>query len=549
VKLALALLLGAGLAAQDKPADAPPKNGSIGGTVTAGSGGPPMKGVEVYVRRNSAQEKMAITDERGRYELRDVAPGQVRVSANAPDSSGRTGFGPSAARQVTLLPGQELSSVDFRMLIHGQIAGKVVDQNKEPVVGATVYLVTREYSYGALRAVFAGAAITNDQGEYLLQRVLPGRAYAVMAARFKRELSAISDSPLEPALRLPSVVPTFYPNARSIEGAEAIVLRPGERRDSIDVRLTRSAAFCLEGVLEGSGGPGALRYNITETQPHSGRSGDGGVWVVTPGGTSGPDGRVRICDLHPGDYELSVSEQNRQGKNGWAQFGAAIVTIGDRDVAGVRVGLRPRVPVSGEVVFDGPAPDSPSPGKLRIDVQSITRTEYGGVQAPMPGGFKFEDGLLMDDYGFEIREVPGLYVKDVAYGDRSILYRTLRPGSAMGNAGLRITLGRDGGSVSARVADKDGNAVADCNVVILPPESDGEAALAGAMKRGSTNQVGEWQSPTLPPGKYFVLATNDMIDKSPEVIGKLWKARNRGAEIEITAGGKASVKLAPQSLN
>ena len=145
MKFAVAMLLCAGLAAQDKPPDAPPKTGSIAGTVTAGSGGPPMKGVEVYVRRNSAREKMAITDERGSYELRDVAPGQVRVSADAPGPSGRAGFGPSAGRQVTLLPGQELSGVDFRMLIHGQIAGKVVDQNKEPVVGATVYLVTRLY--------------------------------------------------------------------------------------------------------------------------------------------------------------------------------------------------------------------------------------------------------------------------------------------------------------------------------------------------------------------------------------------------------------------
>src|SRR5450759_1982445 len=110
--------------AQDKSQDAAPRLGSIAGTVTAGAGGPPMKDVEVYVRRNTPQEKMAVTDPQGRYVIRDVAPGQIRISANAPDASGRVGFGPSDARQVVLAPGQELNGVDFRLVIQGQISGK-----------------------------------------------------------------------------------------------------------------------------------------------------------------------------------------------------------------------------------------------------------------------------------------------------------------------------------------------------------------------------------------------------------------------------------------
>src|ERR1039458_5657908 len=347
-------------AAQDKPQDknqyAAPQLGSIAGTVTAGGGGPPMKDVEVYVRRNTPQEQLAVTDQQGRYSIRDVAPGQIRISANAPDASGRTGFGPYASRQVTLAPGQELAGVDFRLVIQGQISGKVVDQNNEPVVGTAVFLVAREYSHGALRAVFAGAGTTDDQGEYRLPRVQPGRAFTVLSNRGRRALPAISDSPLEAALRLPAVVPTYYPNARSIDSAEAVMLRPGELREGVDIRLTRSLAVCLEGVLEGNSGPGAVHFNIAETQPASGRSGDGGVYMATPGGASGPDGKVRICDLHPGEYELTVSESNRGGSGGRVQFGAAIVTIGDRDMAGVRVGLRPRLPVSGEGVIHGTAP-------------------------------------------------------------------------------------------------------------------------------------------------------------------------------------------------
>jgi Carboxypeptidase regulatory-like domain len=548
--LLMALLLCvATAAAQDKNQDAAPKLGSIAGTVTAG-GGPPIRDVEVYVRRNTPQEKMALTDQQGRYVIRDVEPGPLRITANAPDTSGRAGFGPNAARQITLAPGQELAGVDFRLIIPGRIAGKVLDQNNEPVVGIYVFLVAREYSYGALRAVFANATATDDQGEYRLTRVQPGRTYAVMAGRGPRALPALSDSPLGPELRLPAVVPTYYPNARSVDGAEAVVLRPGEQRESVDIRLTRSAAFCLEGVLEGSGGPGAVRFNIAETQPASGSSGNGAMYMATPGGTSGPDGKVRICDLHPGEYELSVVAYNPGGRGGAAEFAATVVTIGDRDVAGVRVGLRPRIPVSGEVVFDGVAPEPAPAGKLRLNVQAITRTERGSTQVSIPGEFTFEGGLVMDEYGLDIGGVPtGVYVKDVTYGDRSIFYQTLRVGSVVGNAGLRVILGGDGGTISTRVADKDGNPVADCQVAILPATADNEAKFASSVKTGRTDQAGLWSSPTLAPGKYLVLATGDTIDRSPEATGKLWKARTRGEEVEISANGKASVTLTPRSLD
>ena len=535
---------------QDKNQDAAPKLGSIAGAVTAGGGGPPMKDVEVYVRGNTPQAKMAVTDQQGRYTIRDVAPGQLRISANAPGPSGRVGFGPSDTRQITLAPGQELAGVDFRLVIQGRISGKVVDQNNEPVVGIAVFLVAREYSHGALRAVFAGAGNTDDQGAYRLERVPPGRAYTVLATRARRGLPAISDSPLDPELRLPAVVPTYYPNARSIEGAEALVLRPGEHREGIDIHLTRSAAFCLDGVLEGTSGPAALRFNIAETQPASGASGEGAFYTATPGGTSGPDGKVRICDLHPGEYELSVSEFTPGGMGGAAQFGAAIVTIGDRDVAGARVGLRPRIPVSGEVVFDGPAPEAPLTAKLRLSVQAITRTERGSTQADIPSEFTFEGGLLMDAYGLDIGGVPaGVYIKDVTYGDRGMMYQPLRVGSALGNAGLRVILGRDGGTIGTQVADKAGNPVADCTVVILPATSPNEAVFAAAVKTGKTNQAGAWSSPTLAPGKYFVLATSGTVDRSPETTGKLWKARNRGEEVEIAPLGKVSATLSPKSLD
>jgi len=156
----------------------------------------------------------------------------------------------------------------------------------------------------------------------------------------------------------------------------------------------------------------------------------------------------------------------------------------------------------------------------------------------------------LDTFGLDVTGVPrGLYVKDVTYGDQSIQYEPLRVGRALGNAGVRIILARDGGSISARVTDKDGNPSADCTVVILPATTPSEATLAVAMKTGKTNQSGAWTSPTLAPGKYYALATRQPIDRSPETIGKLWKARNRGEEVDVAPNGQPSVTLTPKPID
>ncbi|MEO8369329.1 MAG: carboxypeptidase-like regulatory domain-containing protein [Candidatus Solibacter sp.] len=552
--LAALLLLCVAAVAQEsvKSVEDTPKTGSITGVVTVSGTGAPMKDVQVIIGRGSPKEKTAVTDANGRYTLRDIAPGaSLRIIAAAADSSGRIGgFGPTASRLINLAPGQDLAAMDFQLVIPGRIAGKVVDQNNEPVVGISVYLVARDYSYGALRAVFAGAGNTDDQGEYLLERVSPGRAYAVMAGRKYRPLGPLSDAPLDPALRLPAVVPTFYPNSRTPEGAEPLTLRPGERREGVDIHLARSPSFCLEGVLEGNSGPAAITFNISETQPASGRHGTGGFYMATPGGKSGPDGKIRLCDLHPGDYELSVSEYTPGSFGNINGFGAVVVNVSDRDLAGVRVGLRPRIPVSGEVVFDGPAPEKPLEQEIRVNVETITRTNRGTAQVKIPGEFSFEGGLPMDEFSVDFISVPsGIYVKDVKYGDRSILNRTMRVGTAMGNAGLTIVLGRDGGSIATNVADKDGNPVADCTVVILPATAENEAAFAAAFKNGQTDQSGRWTGPTMAPGKYVVLATRDIVNRSPETVAKLWKARARGEEVEIVAGGKPSAHPTLKSLD
>jgi hypothetical protein len=75
-----------------------------------------------------------------------------------------------------------------------------------------------------------------------------------------------------------------------------------------------------------------------------------------------------------------------------------------------------------------------------------------------------------------------------------------------------------------------------------------DAAFAEAITSGHADQNGAWTSPYLPPGKYFVIATHDTPDRSPETIAKISRSRIRAQEIEINPGAPLPVSLASQPI-
>jgi hypothetical protein len=169
------------------------------------------------------------------------------------------------------------------------------------------------------------------------------------------------------------------------------------------------------------------------------------------------------------------------------------------------------------------------------------------AQPSIPGEFSFS-GLLVDGYQVRLLGTPReFYVKEMTYGGTSILHAPLQAGGGVGEAHLRVVLGRDGGFLKAKVADKDGNPVAECFVILMPADALSEAALADEIITGQTDQSGAYSSNALAPGKYCALVSSRSINKSPEDVSKLLQARSHAQEIEIGAGATVSVTLAPGS--
>ncbi len=483
----------------------------------------------------------ATTDAQGRYRLSDLPPGEYRVTAQPPRS-----FASRVTRSL-MVRGRDLERIDFAMAVSGSITGRVIDDNREPVPGIGVRLISREYYSGVLGYFIVGFAMTDDRGVYLMERVESGRPYLLMTEVNAMRLPARSETPLDPKLRRKVAMRTFYPNTPDREGASPITLRPGEMREGVDIEVKRAASYCVQGTASGLGGPAALNVFYEAAQPAYGTSSTGGVYGMGPNTLTGPDGKYRFCGLPPGQYRIAAAD----GFQGNVNRALLPVEVRDKDLTNVNLTVGPGMPLEGEVVWDGEAPATPTMLKVSVTLNPLLRApvanERASARAEIPGTFSIP-GLLRSDYAVRAYLGGDLYVKDVQYAGQSAHYAPMRFGSAPGNLGLRIVVARDSARVSAVVQDKDGNPLGDLRVFVVPAEVSSEAMLQAALVSGQTDQMGRYRSQALRPGKYFVFATEEGVNATPESIDNVWRSRNRFREIELAANGTAQVTLTPISL-
>src|SRR6266702_2625432 len=78
---------------------------------------------------------------------------------------------------LSLVPGQHVKDVLFRLVPAAVITGRVVDEDNEPLLGATVQALRYGYVRGQRQLVPAGEEQTNDLGEYRIHSMAPGRYY------------------------------------------------------------------------------------------------------------------------------------------------------------------------------------------------------------------------------------------------------------------------------------------------------------------------------------------------------------------------------------
>ncbi len=156
-------------------AAAPSKRGSIRGQVLQSKSGEPVKKVLVILRRGQEPGTGALTDASGAFRLDDLEPGPCTLSAE------RNGFilEPELARGiVNVKPAPDESEVTLKLLRTGTISGRVLDGDGDPLIGASVQVVSVNRK-GDVVSSFNAA--TNDRGDYRAFNIPPGKYHIAVS--------------------------------------------------------------------------------------------------------------------------------------------------------------------------------------------------------------------------------------------------------------------------------------------------------------------------------------------------------------------------------
>ena len=508
-----------------------PPGGSVSGIVLDATTRAPLAGV-----RLDLNSFFISTDLQGRFSATNVAPGLQWISAVEEQHGGHGG----AYALVTA--GQETTDVEIRIKLGGTISGRVVDQDKKPLAGVSVLLLERRFEFGQVAYARHQTAVTGKDGEYRLTAVPPERSYLLLA---KQPLGA-------EAARL--LLPAYYPGYRYAQDAQPVVLTPGENRPAVDIRMTYAPSYCIEGRVEMTSG---TPLGVVAIMEHQALVVGSAFAAVNAKLTD--KGKFRACGLHPGDYLLVAREGEGNVNRSDRTTANAEVTLIDHDVTDLRLVALPPAPVSGDAVWDpgprGKVPETPIQVRLIKQIDQDRNPEASGRppgsnssfnyhgRVTVPGSFTI-DRVPPDDYELDVSGLPaGCYVKEAGYAGANVLHGLLRLGSGAVEGRLQLVLGCDGGSLTARVTDRDGNPVSHVSLYVMAEGTATQAASRDVLERAGVEKGWSAIGKPLSPGKYLVLACDVELDGTAEPIMKLWRARSLAKEVEIGPNAMVQVML------
>jgi hypothetical protein len=499
------------------------------------------------------------TNSEGRYTIPSLASGRtISIGVNF-DGGANIDDIPAIPKDVTVAAGGDTSGVDFKVRLDGSISGRVFDSRNEPLPGITVTVFSQEYRsdpYGFTSSdrllnysVGIAKVVTDDRGAYSIHSsfLRAGRSYWIYAERDREYGSPISDTPEAVAARNSVIVPTYYPNAASRETATPIILHSLEHRDNVDIHMSSGESLCISGTLTVSGKPGAINFAVESDAMSALHSYEG---IPRKGGSTGDDGKIRVCGLTTGTYQLTAFGKGLP--NLVDAFGMTQITLSNADLRDVRLDARPPVNLALELTWDKEPPIGTVSPSLRVQGIPTFRPSFQSPATTVPGEISLTT-LPSLPLGIALGGMAGaLYVKNVELDGRSVLHQSFDPGT--GSSRLRITVARDIGAITAQTG-KAGTAV-----IIIPESAMSEAELADTLLAGVTDEAGNYTALQVPPGKYRVLATenppysrilypaNFYIVRLPQTLNLLLHNRSAGELVDVSPNGKVQIRVSPKDL-
>lgn len=456
------------------------------------------------------------TDATGRFTFEGLQPGSYRLGAQKP------GFlttqygarrGGTRGTPIQLDPGAE-KQVEFKILPQGVIAGRVVDEDGDPV--ANVEVTANRLTQSTRNQGPSPSTQTNDLGEFRLPNLPTGKYYVManfVGRRFGERLQIAKAATEER-----DYAPTYFPGSLDTASAAVLEVAPGREVSGIQIPLQKTAVFRVRGkVIVNSGAPQNLSVFLAPKRRGGGMGGMGGGFFgrgMGPGAFSRvrPDGAFEITGVRPGAYNLTATAMDR----GPRSMGRSPIEVSG-DIDNAVVTISPPISLNGSIKVEGVSETNFTSGRVLIRMTESMGPGDFGSQVGTDGTFKIEN--LRPEKGIVIpfNFPDNLYLRSVRLANQPVTGE-LDLSTVANGAALQLTFSQGAATVEGTVKEKDQPA-AGIQVSILPDPMD--PASAWRIKQATTDPNGAFTITGLAPGDYRVYALTESTpaaDLDPEFL-------------------------------
>lgn len=508
---------------------------ALQGKVVDSMTGEGLSKARLYLRgvQGPADPKAAISDREGKFFFRNIEPGRyaLTISRNGyawQQYGQRRPGGPGTA--ITLRPGQTLDELVIRLIPGAVIAGRVVDEDNEPLANVQVAANTFRWADGKKQLTPLGRSRTDDRGEYRLFGLMSGRYYISAVYRGMNTMGAtLSGS----GTLDEDYVLTYYPSAADPGQSIPIDVEAGTETPGIDIRLVMARTVSVKGrVLDAETGR-PERPAMVMLLPQSAASQGFGMRNQTP--VRNAEGHFAVHGVTPGSYILYAF-----AFGGGDRKGARVpVEAGGRGVEDLTVAVSSGVTLPGRVEAAEEAEWDPS--GLRVILRPRDFTPMGTGSAQVDPGGRFEvHNLLPAPYEITVWGLEeDFYLKSARIGRQEALDAGLDLTDAAPPEPLEIVVSPNGARIDGVVFDKDGEPVSGARVVLVPDNR----GLRYRFVTGATDQEGVYSLRGVAPGKYDLFAWEDAPEGAWMDPGFLTRYRDHAESCEAEEGQAQSLDL------
>ena len=486
-------------ASGDQQAQQKPK-ASIEGVVIDAVLGTPVKDANLLLASDSGTgtPSSTKTDEKGHFLFQNLDEGRYVLVGDHPRYA-RQSYGSRngllGGTFLSVVPGQSISDITFKLQQNAVASGKVVDADGDPVAGVMVAALKGMYLHGKRQFMPVGTAMTNDVGEYRLANLATGR-YMISASLMN--LGAAN----KPAGSEPeqSFVTTYFPNATDATGAGPVMVPPGGEIGGMDIRMVRLKSVRVKGRVIGAPADQEVTVRLVPK--------DAGVMGLITGRNATvkkQDGTFEIAGATAGSYTLRAGDAT-----GLKAMGSVLpLEVGDKPIEGVALEIAAAIDQAGTLAVEDsdlkPVAGIPLKG-TRVLLESASGMILIPPNVPVAedGTFMFKE-LPAEKYFVRVMNgPPNCYVSSVRLGPQEMGDDGLNLGLA-GTGRIEIKLRQGGALVDGVIRGEDGGPMAGVTVALVP------ASRKYLLYQSTfTDQKGAFRFRNVTPGDYKVLAWEEV---------------------------------------